>query len=120
MPRLNHFAKRKDRDPLAHISDGNDQKLILKTIKATEGFVLFASIAMGILQMMSLKCTDDTMKKGRYLRTPSKNGDSEATVMSYLRRNIFLMFLKHPDSFVTQFIRDKQSGKSDTVGDDVA
>lgn len=120
MPRLNHFAKRKDRDPLAHVSDEHDQKLILKTIKATEGFVLFASIAMGILQMMSLKCTDGTMKKARYLRTPSKNGDSEATVMSYLRRNIFLMFLKYPDSFVTQFIRDKQLGKSGTIRDDVA
>ncbi len=120
MPRLNHFAKRKDRDPLAHVSDEHDQERILKAIKATEGFVLFASIAMGILQMMSLKCTDGTMKKTRYLRTPSKNGDSEATVMSYLRRNIFLMFLKYPDSFVTQFIRDKQSGKSETVGDDVA
>lgn len=120
MPRLNHFAKRNDCDPLTHISEEHDRELVLRTIKATEGFVLFASIAMGILQMLSLKCTDDTMKKARYLRTPSKNGDSEATVMSYLRRNIFLMFLKHPDSFVTRFIRDKQLGESGTVGDNVA
>ena len=44
---------------------------------------------MGILQVISLKCTDGTMKKAHYLRTPSKNGDSKVTFMSYLYRNPF-------------------------------
>ncbi len=120
MPRLNHYAKKGNRDPLARVADKEDQKAILDTVKAIEGFVLFSSIAMGILQMLSLMVTDNRFHGGRYLRTQPENGDSEATVMSYMRRNIFLMFLKYPDSFVTRFIREKQTGKSGNIRDGVA
>lgn len=120
MPRLNHYARKEERDPLAKVADKEDQRAILDTVKAIEVFVLFASIVMGILPMLSLMVTDDRFRGGRYLRTPPENGDSEATVMSYMRRNIFLMFLKYPDSFVTQLIREKQTGKSGNIRDGVA
>ena len=120
MPRLNHYAKKEERDPLAKVADKEDQKAILDTVKAIEGFVLFSSIAMGILQMMSLMASDNRFRGGRYLRTQPENGDSEATVMNFMRRNIFLMFLKFPDSFVTRFIREKQTGKSSNITDGVA
>ena len=52
------------------MEDPHMQHLILKTIEATERFVLCASIAMGITQMMALTPSiAKTVWKHRYLRT---------------------------------------------------
>lgn len=64
--------------------------------------------------MLSLMVLDDRFRRGRYLRTPLENGDSEAIVMSYIRQSIF-MFLRYFDSFKTRFIRKKQMGQSGNI-----
>lgn len=115
LPKLNHFAKSGDSDPLSGVEDEDARRRILNNIKAIEGFVLFAGIAMGVLQLLSLSDEfNETIRKSRYLRTPSRENPSEATVMYYLRRKIFLLMLNSPDSPITKIIRAKQEKKTGT------
>ena len=109
VPKLNHFSKKEDSDQLEAIVDAHKRDLILGNIKAIEGFVLFASIAMGILQLIALNGRSaQSAKKIRYLRTASPQCPSEGTVMYYARKNIYSFLLQHPDSFITRFIRERQ------------
>ena len=110
VPKLNHFSRKGDGDCLEAIMDIHDRRRILSNIKAIEGFVLFASIAMGILQLIALdgRSSRSTIKI-RYLRTVSQRCPSEATVMYYVRKNIYSLLLQHPDSFITRFICERQA-----------
>ena len=108
MPKLNHFAK-KGTDPLESLVDTHSRKKILETVKAIEAFVFCSSVAMGILQILALdKKYKGEIKTARYLRTASKDTPSEATVMYYFRKRLFHILARNPQSFVTQFIREKQ------------
>lgn len=121
MPRLNHYARREAPDPLSHVTDPRQRKQILDCIRAMEAFVTCSSIAMGIVQLISMKeYGRGSIRIIRYLRTPSKMKPSEGTVMYFFRRNLFSMLLQHPDSFVTRYIRERQSETSDDTMDDVA
>ena len=112
VPKLNHFSKKEEPDPLKTVMDVHERNLILSNIKAIEGFVSFASIAMGILQLIALDGRSGrSVKKIRYLRTPSPQCPSEGTVMYYARKNIYSLLLQHPDSFITRFIRERQAEK---------
>lgn len=109
VPKLNHFSKKEDLDQLETIKDAHERNLILSNIKAIEGFVLFASISMGLLQLIALDGKSGrSAKKIRYLRTTSSQCPSEGTVMYYARKNIYSLLLQHPDSFITRFIRERQ------------
>ena len=109
VPKLNHFSRKEKPDQLETITDAHKRYLILGNIKAIEGFVLFASIAMGILQLIALDARSGrSAKKIRYLRTTSPQCPSEGTVMYYARKNIYSLLLQHPDSFITRFIRERQ------------
>ena len=117
MPKLNHFSKKEDPDQLEAIVDAHKRDLILGNIKAIEGFVLFASIAMGILQLIALDGRSaQSAKKIRYLRTASPQCPSEGTVMYYARKNIFSFLLQHPDSFITRFIHERQEENGGSSG----
>ena len=118
MPKLNHYARRDDPDPLTRVTDPNERKRVLDCIRATEAFVACSTIAMGIVQLISMQeFGRGSIRKIRYLRTSSKMKPSEGTVMYYFRRNLFSMLLSHPDSFVTRFIRERQQ---ETNGDSMA
>ena len=109
VPKLNHFVKKDDTDRLETVLDAHERSLVLSNIKAIEGFVLFASIAMGTLQLIALNGRSvRSAKKIRYLRTISRKCPSEGTVMYYVRKNIYSLLLQHPDSFITRFIRERQ------------
>lgn len=110
LPKLNHFARKDEPDPLLSIIDTHSRAKILDAIHAIETFVLCSCIAMGITQMISLsgECRDEVLKS-RYLRTSSNTVPSEATIMYYLRKCFFSLLLQAPESFITQFIREKQS-----------
>lgn len=67
--------------------------------------------------MISLTFTKDIRANTfRFLRAPSKSVVSEATVMCYLRQNIFSIMAKKPSLSITQFILEKQE-KSDNSED---
>lgn len=109
LPKLNHFAKKGDPDPLSAVTDEHARRKVLNNIHAIEGFVLFACIAMGILQLASLSdgFAEAVIKK-RYLRTPSNKNPSEDSVMYYLRKSFFLLLFNAPDSAITRIIRSRQ------------
>ena len=113
LPKLNHFARKEDADPLAHVEDSKSRTKILEAIHAIESFVLCSSIAMGILQILSLDGRHSKkFTEARYLRTYSKEKPSEGTVMYYLRKYVFLILSRNPHSFVTQYIQEKQLWQS--------
>ena len=121
MPKLNHYARPEAPDPMSQVTDVERRKRILDCIRATEAFVVCSTIAMGIVQLISMKeCGKGSIRNFRYMRTPSKVKPSEGTVMYFFRRNLFSMLLQNPDSFVTRFIRERQSETSDDTVDDVA
>ena len=108
LPKLNHFAK-KGTDLLEGIVDSTSRIKIVETARAIEIFVFCGSVALGILQIIALdKRHRQEVKESRYLRTYSKDVPSEASVMYYLRKKVFLILSRNPHSFVTEYIREKQ------------
>ena len=109
MPKLKRYLKKNEKPPIEDISNPQEQEKIQLTVKAIEGYVMFSCIAMGLLQMISLYFSKDIQTKTfRFLRTPSKVIVSEATVMCYLRQNIFRIMAKKPNLSITRFILDRQ------------
>ncbi len=85
VPRLDRYRRKGSADPLAQVKDSRQRKRIIKTLKATEGYVMFSCIAMGIIQLLCLEYQDDIrVSDFRYLRTPSCKVMSEASMMEYL------------------------------------
>lgn len=121
MPRLDHFRKKTDPDPLGFVSRESDREKILKTIRASEMYVMMSCIAMGIIQMLSLDpkyCIPP--EELRYQRTPAKEKPSEANIMYYLRQNIFAFMGTQADSGIMQIIRNLQKDFSNTPNDKTA
>lgn len=69
--REQYYRKGAD-DPLTQVRGEFDQQRIIKSLKATEGYVMFCYIVMGIIQMLCLKY-DGKIQVAifRYLQTPS-------------------------------------------------
>lgn len=82
-----------------------DRKCIRRTVKATERFVMFSCIAIGLAQMIALdERFSKTLSKDRYLRTAARTKQSEGTVLSYLHKNLFRLLLSKQDSELTELI----------------
>ena len=70
---------------------------------------MFSCIAMGILQLLCLERQDDIrVSEFRYLRTPSRRVMSEASMMEYLRRNLFRFMAQQGNLTITKIISSKQ------------
>lgn len=109
MPKLSRYLKRTEKAPIEYIDHPKEQERIKLAVKAIEGYVMFSCIAMGLLQMISLTFSSQIpVTEFRYLRTPSKEMVSEATVMYYLRKSIFRFMAQRPDLAITRFILMKQ------------
>lgn len=109
VPKLDRYRRKGSTDPLAQVKDSHQQQRIIKTLKATEGYVMFSCIAMGILQLLCLERQDDIrVSDFRYLRTPSRKVMSEASMMEYLRRNLFRFMAQEGNLTITKIISSKQ------------
>ena len=109
VPKLNRYRKKGSPDPLLEIKDEHAKEQIKKALKATEGYVLFCSIAMGIVQMLCFKYgTVIQVSSYRYLRTPSSQAISEASMMEYLRRNLFRFLADKDNLTITKIITSRQ------------
>lgn len=109
MPKLKRYLKKDEKHPVEAISNPREQEKIQLTVKAIEGYVLISCIAMGLLQMISLSFSKEIrVNTFRFLRTPSKEIVSEATIMCYLRQNIFRIMAKKPELSITRYIQSKQ------------
>ncbi len=113
MPKLNHFRKKNTPDPLLTVTDEKQRCAILAAIRAVEGFVMLSCIAMGMLQMLTLNFARALDSRTfRYLRTPLPDVVTEATVMCFLRKNIFRLMDLRPDLPITRFILSKSDHSS--------
>ena len=120
MPRLNHFRKTGEADPLEQVRDERSRRNILKAVRATEMHMAISCIAMGVLQSISVSWTGKLgSDQLRYQRTPSKGRVSEAALMVHLRKYFFLFMEKQPELRITQIIREQQD-KSGTYWDSLA
>jgi len=120
MPKLNRYLKKDEAHPLEQITDAKDKENIRLAIKAIEGYVMCSCIAMGLLQLISIRYSHRVPSLFfRYLRTPSKAVVSEATVKAYLQRSIFYLFTRNPHLSITQIIQCKQE-TSDFEDDSLA
>lgn len=98
MPKLNYYRKQDEAEPLEKVTDENTRKKILETVKAIEMHIALSCIAMGIVQILSVRLTGTVdSREIRYLRTPSGGKLSEATIMYYLRHHIFRLMEKSPE-----------------------
>lgn len=109
MPRLNRYRKKNQPHPLEQVTDQSQQACVLKTIQAMECYTLLASIAMGLIQMLSLHFSESLPADSvRYMRTPSDSVLSEASMIVYFRRYFFRFMADAPPLTITRFIRKKQ------------
>lgn len=108
MPWLNHFRKKRKNHPLETVTKEKQRQKILETIGAIKCHVMLSVISMGLIQMTSLTCSSQIdVEKIRYLRTPSHELVSEATVMHYLRHHIYRLMVKTPHLSITRIILEK-------------
>lgn len=90
MPKLNRYQKKEEPRALERVTDQQKRDKILETVRAIECHMMIAVIAMGSLQMLSMQFSDElNVMKFRYMRTPSRKGVSEVTIMCYLRKYFF-------------------------------
>jgi hypothetical protein len=91
MPKLNRYKKKDEPEAIDEVTNKKDKKLIIGALKAIEGYVFCNCVAIGILQILSLKISPFIDKKlFRFVRTHSKTGYlSELAISCYLRKNIF-------------------------------
>ena len=121
MPKIKKHGKKTETSSLSDVEDCRRRKRILKTVEATECFVLCAGIAMGITQLMALTPSiAETVRKRRYLRTASEHKVSEATVLEYLRKNIFRLLYLNRHSEISQLILSLQVPESSADGEQMS
>lgn len=108
MPKLIRFAPAKT-NLLESICDLHEKELIISTLKAIEGYMMFACIALGMLQLIALKFgTKIKASSFLWLRTKTNDVPTESTIIRYLSKNIFRFIEKHKDLGIYQIIRSKQ------------
>lgn len=90
MPKLNKYVKDINESALEAITDNCARDNLVKTLKATEGYVLMSMFAMGLLQIISLKFSKELNSTSfRWLRIKTNEIVSEATVAYFFRKNIY-------------------------------
>ena len=115
MPKLNHFAKKGEEDPLMGVKCEKERGHILRALSATERYVMMALIANGMLQLLSSKYSSMVEKSCFcWLRTNSGKVVSEATMSRFLRRDYFLQFHKRLYLPILQIIRSKMELHDDS------
>ena len=110
MPKLKRYKKKDEVDAIDEIENPKVKERIISTLNAIEMYVMCSCIALGLLQIIALKFSSNELntQSFRFLRTPSKEIVSEATVACYLRKNIFRIMAKNAGYSITKIIKNKQ------------
>jgi hypothetical protein len=111
MPKLNRFKKKNEAEPVEKVNDEKAKKLIIGALKAIEGYVFCNCVAIGILQILSIKISPFIDNKiFRFIRTVSKtNYASELTISCYLRKNLFSFIRFYEGLEISRIINEKQN-----------
>lgn len=114
MPKLRRFRKKNEPTEMEQVLEEKAQRSILGKIESIEMFVFCSNVALGLLQMLSLSFEGKfDMKKIRFLRTYSSAVASEATMVEYVRRQIYFMFQKTGNFDIIEIIRSQQQAGFD-------
>ena len=106
VPKLNRYRRKGSPDPLRQVVTKGGRYRVIHTLRAIEGYVMFSSIAMGIIQMLCLEYEGKVrVSDFRYLRTPSRPVMSEASMMCYLRRNLFRFMARKGSLTITKIMK---------------
>jgi hypothetical protein len=91
MPKLDRYYKINNLNNIESVTDEKQKRKIFEALAAIEKYVMCCCIALGILQMLSLKYSDKSINsKFKWLRTYSNEEFvSEATIAYYLRKYFF-------------------------------
>lgn len=109
LEKLSHFQKKTAPSPLERATDAGARRNILRTVRAIEMYAIASSVAMGIVQAISLKYADDLSGCLRWQRTPCRTRPSEANVMHYLRRAFCAVWAKPSKNSILRFIQQHQT-----------
>ena len=121
LPKLNHFRKKADPDPLLNVNDPKARKRIFQTIRATEMYAFCACVAMAILQAISIDSSNGIFSLPlRYQRTPAKGNPSQANMMFCLRQRIFSLLAFHTQNEIPRLISSVQSACDENIPELVA
>lgn len=117
MPKLNRYAK-SGTDQLEAVSEEKSRKRITSAYNAIHKFVMIACVAIGLLQIASLRFGNEVNASPlRWLRTKSNVVPSEATTADFMRKTIFRMFALNTPLPIIRFIRQLQYNPSDATYD---
>ncbi len=106
---FSEFNKKKSAIDLSKITDTKKQKLIAQTVKSIEGFVLFGCIALGILQILSIKCPCKIWDQYTgWVRTKTSEIPSEGVVQNVIQSTYYATPQFFSNSLIFQVIRSKQ------------
>ena len=106
MPKLNHFRKSSDPDPLEAVTSPFDREKVALAVRAVELYAALSCIAMGILQIISLSFQWTSSDFG-WQRTPTDlNHPSEESIQKYLRDRIGEKIFRNQSSSIGVFLRD--------------
>jgi len=97
MPKLNHFRKAKDGDPVDSIKEPERKQKIIDTLRATEVYTFIGQVSQGILQLLALKAHKLGLKTTKWLRTYSSPINSEQTMAFDIKEIIKMGFNTNED-----------------------
>jgi len=97
MPKLNHFRKSKDGDPVDSIKSPAKKQKIINALRATEVYTFIGQVAQGMLQLLALKAHKLKLKTTKWLRTYSSTTNSEQTMGFDIREIIKMGFYTNKD-----------------------
>ena len=105
MPKLDRYAESGEVDRAAYVTGKGDREKVLNAFDANERYAFCGVVALGLLQMISLKFfADNNNANLRYQRTPPKKLPSEAGVADFLRKSIFRLLEKAPELAISRKI----------------
>jgi hypothetical protein len=120
MPKLNRFAT-SGSDPLDAVKSKSDRRLILGAFRATQRYVMISCVALGLLQICSLRFAGEINASPlRWIRTRSNPIPSEATTADYMRKCLFKLFGSSSNLCIIRFIKQFQQASDVDADDDVA
>ena len=97
MPKLNHFRKSEDGNPVDLIKSPAEQQKIIDALRATEVYTFIGQVAQGMLQLLSIKSRRLELKTTKWLRTYSSNTNSEQTMAYDIKEIIKMGFYTSKD-----------------------
>ena len=109
-PKLSRYVKNEvNEKAVENVTDERAKANIVACLKATEGFVMFSCIALGLLQVVGMRfCTEIKGSFFRWVRTDTPEIPSEAAVADFMRKTLFSVFHKMPHLSIVQKIRERQ------------